>query len=170
MAQAVVNNLALGSRLGVELQLPDQNKAAATAIGKAPTREKVSASVSPGQNANRVDTNASSFVPRNLGAYQRAILAYQESARFEEHNGLFFLNENRSDNGADHQELAITNILRAEPENSSAWSDLGLLYHLRGEREKVGAVYQILQTLDPARADTFSIKVGLSEKILFNIA
>ncbi|MEK7286480.1 MAG: hypothetical protein AAB035_04195 [Nitrospirota bacterium] len=162
--QAVNQHLDSGSRLGLQLQLPEQNKAAISASQRpAPNPEKSAASASVWQNPHRVNANASSSVPRNLGAYQRAILAYQESARLEAQP--LFSNESRSDN----QELAITNLLRAEPENADAWSDLGLLYHSQGQRDKVSAIYQILKTLDTTKADTFSTQAGLNEKKLFNI-
>lgn len=112
----------------------------------------------------------SSYTFQNANLNHQVIRAYQQSARFEEgpfvpldSNGNILGQEARGNEGV------LAQILREEPENSAAWYDLGILYHQQGSRDKVSAVYQILQKLDGITADHFSVQLGLNEKLLLDI-
>lgn len=153
---------------GLQLSLREQNKTAFLPSQK-PLSEKnqTTASSSEGQSNARARTY-SSYASKHVGAYQQAIRAYQESARFEE-NGDGFLIGNVFGNGSISAERTLKNILREEPQNSSAWYDLGVLYNGQGQRDRVSAIYQILQGLDSAKADAFATHLRLNEKILFTV-
>jgi hypothetical protein len=172
MAQSVVNQLDSGNHSALQQSLRGQNNATSLHSQRPlPTNNKPADSSPESQNKQRTYSHSSSStIPKNVGAHQRAILAYQEAARFEGNNEAVFSIGNLFVNESSRYEQEMTNLLRAEPENSAAWADLGLFYHGQGQRDKVSAIYQILQTFDAAKAEAFSIKVGLHEKVLFNIA
>jgi len=108
----------------------------------------------------------SSYFSKKAGAYLQAIRAYQASARFEENSEGTF---NSLGSESVLTEEALTDVIREEPSNSAAWSDLGLLYHTQGKRDKVSAIYQILQELNIENADAFATQLRLHEKMLFSV-
>ena len=111
-----------------------------------------------------------SYSSLNVGPYQQAIRAYQESARFEAVQAVPFQSEGKGVGGeALQNEAVLTEVLRESPGNSAAWYDLGLIYSGQGNRDKVSAVYQVLQKLDAVMAEGFSTQLGLHEKALLDI-
>jgi hypothetical protein len=128
---------------------------------------------SPYQNAIELHHTApySSYSFQNTGPYHQAILAYQSSARFEASRTMPLNTEgNFFGEKARESETDLINILQQNPTNSAALYDLGLLYSGRGNRDKVSAVYQMLQKLDATYAEQFSTQLGLHEKMLLDIA
>jgi len=131
-----------------------------------PTETSVASPASPEYRSEKYAT----YSFQNVGHYSQAIRAYQESARFEPGRTvpLEALGQIAGENIRGN-EKALTEILREEPGNSSAWYDLGIVYSERGNREKVSAVYQVLQKIDEAMAGGFSTQLGLHEKVLLDV-
>lgn len=161
-----------GDHYGLQPGDPEQNNTALQ-----PARKFVNRSADPAASSSVPNLLTqphvgaySSDTFQTANPYHRAILAYQQAARFEESRSvpLHSMGEMVEQDARGH-EGALTEILRAEPENSAAWYDLGLLYHQRGSRDKVSAVYQILQKLDGTTADNFFVQMGLNEKRLLEI-
>ncbi len=152
---------------GLELGLREQQNAnLSPARRPIPVKDQESASSSERTGSASRNTAYSSSASKKNGAYLQAIRAYQESARFEE-TGSGAAIGNIFGKGSEN---TLTNMLREQPTNSGAWADLGMLYHADGNRDKVSAIYQILQALDVTKADAFSTQVGLNEKMLFTVA
>jgi len=153
----------------LQLGLREQNNTAPLPPQKPLPEKQQNATASSDSQSNSRARVYSSYSTKIVGAYQQAIRAYQESARFEEENGYGSAIGNIFRNNATGNERTLTNIIREEPENSTAWSDLGVLYHSQGQRDKVSAIYQILQGLDTAKADAFATHLRLHEKMLFTV-
>jgi tetratricopeptide (TPR) repeat protein len=132
-----------------------------------PLRTDADAPSSP-QKKYRSDPYAA-YSFQNAGRYNQAIRAYQESARYEPGHTVPIQSIGNISEDIRGNEKALTEILREEPGNSSAWYDLGIIYSERGNREKVSAVYQVLQKIDEAMADGFSTQLGLHEKMLLDV-
>jgi len=111
----------------------------------------------------------SSYSSQNEWVYAQAIRAYQEAARFQENDEGVSSGENSFGNTSFDNEKYLTNIIRTEQGNSTAWSALGVLYYTQGKRDKVSAIYQILQSLDSAKANAFATQLRLHEKMLFTV-
>ncbi len=164
-----------GDNYGLQPGDREHNNAALQPSRRFINRQLQGAASSSASSAPRLLTqphvgSSSSGTFQNGNPNQLAIRAYQQAARFEEgrsiplHSGGTNLGQDvRGDEGA------LEDLLREEPANSAAWYDLGLLYHQQGSRDKVSAVYQILQQLDGPTADNFSIQLGLNEKLLLEI-
>jgi hypothetical protein len=152
---------------GLELGLREQQETKLSPF-KRPIPSKDQTNASEQGATSRYYYSSSSSSKKN-GIYIQAIRAYQEASRFEE-NGESGASIGDIFGKGVVNEKTLTNILREEPTNSRAWADLGLLYHTQGNRDKVSAIYQILQELDVAKADTFATQVRLHEKMLFTVA
>ncbi len=127
---------------------------------------------SPHQNAIELHHTApySSYSFQNAGPYQQAIRAYQSSARFEVGRTVPLHSDgNTLGERVRQNESALIDMLQQNPTNSAALYDLGLIYAGQGSRDKVSAVYQMLQKLDTTYAEQFSTQLGLHEKILLKI-
>jgi len=149
----------------------EQNAIALSSSRKSagPREEPVVISPSSSKTQYRSDTYAT-YSSQNASPYNQAIRAYQEASRFEpvqtvplQTMGSILGDEVRGN------EKALTDILREEPGNSSAWYDLGIVYSQQGNREKVSAVYQVLQKIDDTMAKGFSTQLGLHEKLLLDV-
>jgi len=131
--------------------------------------ESTTVAPSSSQKKDRSDPYAA-YSFQNAGPYNQAIRAYQESSRFEPSRAVpLQAIGNIAGEDIRANEKALTEILREEPGNSSAWYDLGIIYSERGNREKVSAVYQVLQKIDEAMAEGFSTQLGLHEKMLLDV-
>jgi len=156
---------------GLELGLREQQETRPSPSRRPISSKDQTTDSSSAQQGTAFRTYAySSSSSKKNGIYVQAIRAYQEASRFEENGESGASIGNIFGKGSVVNEKTLTNILREEPTNSGAWADLGMLYHTEGNRDKVSAIYQILQELDIAKADAFATAVGLHEKMLFTVA
>lgn len=155
---------------GLELGLREQQETKLSPVRRPiPSKDQTNASEEQGATSRSYSYSSSSSSKKN-GIYIQALRAYQEASRFEENGESGASTGDIFGKGSVVNEKTLTNILREEPTDSRAWADLGLLYSTQGNRDKVSAVYQILQELDTAKADAFATQVGLHEKMLFTVA
>ena len=149
----------------------EQNEVVLSSLRKS-SRLAVTPAVVSSPSQTSYDSGPYATYPsQNGGPYHQAIRAYQEASRFEPVKSVPLIAQGAVvGNEARGNEKALTEILQEDPGNGSAWYDLGLLYSEQGKREKVSAVYQVLQKIDSAMADGFSTQLGLHEKWLLDVA